>query len=301
MSDSARVRPGPTPSGAATEVLTIAEVLGRSTDWLGTRGSDTPRLDAEILIGHALRLERIALYTESERLLMPAEMASCRALIARRGGMEPVAHITGHRAFGRLDLEVTPDVLVPRSDTETIVDVVVEMAPHGSRMVDWGTGSGAIALSVADLRPDMKVTGLERSPAALAVAQRNLAANPGLANRVRLLQSDGMAAVAEERFDVVVSNPPYLVPADLDRFPALRHEPEEALVAGPVGTEDHARVIAEAEQVLEPGGLIVLEVGEGQAQAVEHMLAAAGFGEVRSRADLVGIPRAVWARLFPLG
>lgn len=279
----------------ATEVLTITEVLQRSTSWLEGKGSDTPRLDAEILIGYALGLERIALYTEGERPLTPDELVACRALVARRGEMVPVAHITGTRAFGRLELEVTPDVLVPRPDTEVIVDLVVEMAPQGARIVDWGTGSGAIALSVADLRPDVTVVGLERSPAAFAVAERNLAASAALADRVRLLQSDGMAAVADERFDVVVSNPPYLVPEDLERFPALRHEPEEALVSGPVGTEDHARVIAEAAGVLDPGGLIVLEVGQGQADAVAEMLEAGGFAQCVTRPDLAGIVRAVAA------
>ncbi|MFM8827987.1 MAG: peptide chain release factor N(5)-glutamine methyltransferase [Actinomycetota bacterium] len=274
----------------------MAEVVQRSTEWLAGKGSDTPRLDAEVLIGHALGLQRIELYTEAERPLTEDELAACRALIARRGELEPVAHITGRRAFGRLDLEVTPDVLVPRPDTEVVVDVVVEVAPEGARIADWGTGSGAIALSVADLRPDVSVTGLERSPAALAVARRNLDANPALTDRVRLLESDGMAAVAGEEFDVVVGNPPYLVPADLDRYPALRHEPQEALVAGPVGTEDHARVAAEAAAALVPGGWLVLEVGEGQSEAVMGILAAAGFGEVSARADLAGIPRAIWGR-----
>jgi release factor glutamine methyltransferase len=208
-----------------------------------------------------------------------------------------VAHITGRRAFGRLDLEVTPDVLVPRPDTEIIVDVVVEVAPEGARIVDWGTGSGAIALSVADLRPDVAVTGLERSAAALAVAQRNLLARPDLADRVRLLASDGMAAVRDEHFEVVVSNPPYLVPADLDRYPALRHEPEEALVSGPVGTEDHVRVAREAAGVLVSGGWIVLEVGEGQATAVGEILTQEGFTGIAARPDLAGISRAVRGHL----
>ena len=279
----------------STEVLTITEVLQRSTTWLEGKGSDTPRLDAQLLVRHALGLDPIALYTEGDRPLTPDELAACRALVARRGEMEPVSHITGRRFFGNLELEVTPDVLDPRADTEIIVDVVVEMAPREARIVDWGTGSGAIALSVADQRPDVTVVGLERSPAALAVAERNLAANSALADRVRLLQSDGMTAVAGERFDVVVSNPPYLVPEDLERFPALRHEPEEALVSGPVGTEDHARVIAEAAGVLEPGGLIVLEVGQGQADAVGEMLEAGGFAQCVTRPDLAGIVRAVAA------
>jgi len=276
--------------------VTLAEVLQKSTEWLAGKGSDTPRLDAEVLIGHALGLERIGLYTEAERPLTDDELVACRALIGRRGEMEPVAHITGRRPFGRLDLEVTPDVLVPRPDTEVVVDVVVELAPEGARIADWGTGSGAIALSVADLRPDVTVTGLERSPEALAVALRNLHANPGLEDRVRMVQSDGMAAVAGEEFDLVVGNPPYLVSADLDRYPALRHEPQQALVAGPVGTEDHARVAAEAAAALAPGGWLVLEVGEGQADPVAGILAVAGFGEVSMRADLAGIPRAIWGR-----
>lgn len=277
--------------------MTLAEVLRRSTEWLSGRGSETPRLDAEVLIGHALGLERIQLYTEAERPLTPDELSACRALIARRGEMVPVAHITGRRAFGRLDLEVTPDVLVPRPDTEVVVDVVVELAPRGASIVDWGTGSGAIALSVADQRPDVTVTGLERSPAALAVAQRNLADQPGLGGRVRLVGSDGTAAVAGERFDVVVSNPPYLVPEDIEAFPALRHEPREALVSGPLGTEDHARVAAEAAAALNPGGLVVLEVGEGQADAVAEILLRTGFTDTARRTDLAGIPRVVWGHL----
>lgn len=210
--------------------------------------------------------------------------------------MEPVAYITGRRAFGRLDLEVTPDVLVPRSDTEAVVDVVTEVAPPGARVADWGTGSGAIALSVADIRPDVSVTGLERSSAALAVAERNLAAHPHLVDRVRMLASDGFSAWDGGEVDVVVSNPPYLVPGDLERYPALRHEPEEALVAGAVGTEVHERVAREAAEHLAPGGWIVLEVGEGQAGAVAGILAAAGFGEISSRPDLAGIPRVVRGR-----
>lgn len=270
--------------------------MRRSTDWLAGRGSDTPRLDAEVLVGHALGLERIALYTEAERPLTDDELAACRALIARRGDLEPVAHITGRRAFGRLDLQVTSDVLVPRPDTEVVVDVVVEMAPQGARIADWGTGSGAIALSVADQRPDVAVVGLERSPAALEVALRNLGERPDLADRVSLVRSDGMGAVAGEQFDVVVSNPPYLVPADLTRYPALRHEPAQALVAGPEGTEDHARVAAEAAVALVPGGLLVMEMGEGQHDAVAGIVAVAGFGPAEVRADLAGIPRAIWAR-----
>ena len=276
--------------------MKLSEVLQKSTEWLAGKGSDTPRLDAEVLIGHALGLQRIELYTEADRPLTEDELAECRALIARRGEMEPVAHITGRRAFGRLDLEVTPDVLVPRPDTEVVVDLLVEMAPEGARIVDWGTGSGAIALSVADLRADVTVTGLERSPAALAVAQRNLDAHPALEGRVRLLQSDGMAAVAGDRFDVVVSNPPYLVPADLERYPALRHEPEQALVAGPVGTEDHERVIREAADVLDPGGVAVLEVGEGQHDAVVALLRVHGFADCITRPDLAGIVRVVAGR-----
>lgn len=270
--------------------------MRRSTEWLGSRGSDTPRLDAEVLIGHALGLERIQLYTEAERPLTDDELSACRALIARRGELEPVAHITGRRAFGRLDLQVTSDVLVPRPDTEVVVDVVVEMAPQGARVADWGTGSGAIALSVADQRPDVTVVGLERSAAALEVAQRNLAERPDLADRVSLVRSDGMAAVAGSEFDVVVSNPPYLVPADLDRYPALRHEPEQALVAGPVGTEDHDRVTSEAAAALVPGGLLVMEMGEGQHDAVAAIMAAHGFADVQARADLAGIPRAIRGR-----
>jgi release factor glutamine methyltransferase len=269
-------------------------VLRRSAAYLAGRGSPSARLDADLLLAHALGVERLALYTGADRPLTPAELGRVRDLVARRGRREPVAYITGERAFRRLRVEVGPGVLVPRPETELLVEWALELASPGAAVLDWGTGSGAVALALADEGPGLRVTALERSPSALARARAN---GRRLGLEVEWLASDGFAALAGRRFELVAANPPYLSPAALEAAPPeLRFEPRDALVAGPTGLEALERLAAEAPAHLEPGGALLVEVGEGQAEATGAALRAAGLEPAGHRADLAGVVRVVGGR-----
>ena len=269
-------------------------MLRRSAAYLAERGSPSPRLDADLLLAHALGVERLALYTHPERPLTPAELDRARELVGRRGRREPVAYLTGVRAFRRLRLEVGPGVLVPRPETELLAEWALEVAPPGAAVLDWGTGSGAVALALADEGDGLGVTALDRSEQALALARAN---GDRLGLAVEWLVSDGFAAVAGRRFGLVAANPPYLSPADLEAAPPeLRFEPRDALVAGPTGLEAIEAIAARAPAHLEPGGLLLVEVGEGQAEAAAAAFGGAGLGDVGHRADLAGIARVVGGR-----
>ena len=268
-------------------------MLRRAAGYLADRGCDAPRLDAEILLADVLGVDRLTLYTDHDRPLSAGETDAYRAAIARRGVREPVAYITGRRGFRRLELTVTPSVLVPRPETELLVEWVLEVAHHGARVLDWGTGSGALALAVADERPDLHVTGIDRSPDALAVARAN---DPD--GGVTWVESDGFAALSGERFDVIAANPPYLSQADLVAAPPeLGFEPAGALVAGPTGLEALESIARDAPTHLAPLGWLVAEVGIGQAERVGGLLRDAGLVDVGCRRDLSGIERAVGGRL----
>lgn len=269
-------------------------MLRRSRDFLAERGSASPRLDAELLLAHALGIERLGLYTDSERPLTPPELARCRELIARRGRREPLAYVTGERAFRRLRLRVGPGVLVPRPETETLVEWALEVLPSGGAALDWGTGSGAVAIALATEAEGPRVTAVDRAPEALAAAAANAEA-AGAA--LELVASDGFTALAGRAFDLVAANPPYLSESDLAAAPPeLAWEPREALVAGPTGLEAIAGIVRDAPAHLVPGGWLLVEVGAGQAPAVEAMLRDAGAREVGHRDDLAGIARAVGGR-----
>ena len=274
--------------------LTIGDVVRRTAQYLANAGSPSPRLDADLVIAHALGMTRLALYTDFDRPLSSDELAGARALVARRGRREPMAYILGHRAFRRLELEVSPGVLVPRPETEVLVDWVLELAPPGGAVLDWGTGSGAIALALADERPDLAVTASDVSDDALVVARAN-GARLGL--QVEWCVSDGFTAFEGRVFDVVAANPPYL---SADEFagspPELAFEPRDALVGGPRGDEVIARIAAEVGPHLRPGGAVVCEIGATQADAVVALVGAAGLLEPQVRPDLAGLPRVVMAR-----
>ena len=276
---------------------TLAEVLRLSTGYLEERGSPTARLDAELLIGHALGLERIELYTNFERPLHEPELAACRALLERRGRREPVAYILGRWGFHGLDLQVDARVLVPRPETEVLVERCVALLRErpAARVLDVGTGSGAIALAVKAAVPDAVVTATDVSADALAVAAANTAA---LRLDVELVHGDLLVGLAGRTFDVIASNPPYVTEAEIETLApeVARFEPRGALVAGPEGTEVLARLVHDAPAALAPGGWVVVECGAGQAAAVCGLMDAAGAEETGAQRDLAGIERVVGGR-----
>jgi release factor glutamine methyltransferase len=278
-----------------SDVLTIGEILRRSTAYLREKGSASPRLDADLLLAHALGVERLQLYTDSERPLTPPELERARALVGRRARREPVSYLVGERSFRRLRLGVGPEVLVPRPETEILVEWALAVAPEGGTALDWGTGSGAVALALATEAPRLRVTALDHSETALERARANQGRCEGA--EVEWLLSDGFAAVAGRRFDVVAANPPYLSERDLaEAPPELRFEPVGALVSGPTGLEAVERIAREVPGHLEPGGWVLMEVGDGQAAVAEELLRAAGLGDVGHRDDLAGVARVVGGR-----
>jgi release factor glutamine methyltransferase len=277
-------------------VITLAEVLRRSTGYLEQHGSPTPRLDAELLLAHGLGLSRVELYTQFERTLNDDELAACRELVRRRGLREPVAYVIGSWGFRGLELAVDARVLVPRPETELLVDRCLALLAgvERPRLVDVGTGSGAIALSLKSERPDAEVVACDISRDALDVAAAN-AARLGL--EVELHLSDLLAQVPGDGFALVVSNPPYVSEREMaDLEPEVaEHEPRLATVAGGDGLEVYRRLLPEAAARLVDGGGLALECGSGQAPALVAELAAAGYGQAGVDRDLAGIERVVWA------
>jgi release factor glutamine methyltransferase len=273
---------------------TIAEVLRLSTEHLAANGSETPRLDAERLLAKATGLERIELYTQPDRPLTPAELDEARALVGRRARREPLQYVLGEWGFRRLTLGVDPRALIPRPETEILVERALALVADvdGPRVLDVGTGSGAVALAIADEHPGAVVTGIDASPEALALAAEN-AARTGFA--VRLECRDLFAGLPAGPWSLVVSNPPYVDAVDLPALePEVREwEPRQALVADGA-VEAVARGAAE---VLEPGGAVVVEVGAGQAADLARLLEATGFVDVAVTRDLNGIDRIVEGRL----
>jgi len=252
-------------------------------------------LDNRVLLCHALGVNRIALITQSERLLTDEEMQRYTELVQRRLNGEPIAYIVGQREFFGLPFEVNGAVLIPRPDTELLVELTVDRTPPQGRVLDMGTGSGAIAVSVAHTRTDADVTALDVSAYALAVAQRNASANHA---RVSFLQSDWYAALADAApFDVIASNPPYIASGDHHLSEGdLRYEPVGALTDHADGLSALRTIIAGAPAHLKPQGWLLMEHGYDQAEAVRALLVDAGYTEVQSWQDLAGIERVTGGR-----
>jgi release factor glutamine methyltransferase len=248
-------------------------------------------LENRILLCEATGLSRVQLITQGDRALTPDEASRLDDLVARRLRGEPIAYIVGRREFFGLDFQVGPAVLIPRPDTELIVELSLERLPPGpARLLDMGTGSGAIAVAVAHTRPDADVTALDVSPDALAVAQANATANGA---RVRFLESSWFDALAAgEIFDVIASNPPYIAAGD-DHLAQgdLRFEPVGALTDHADGLSALRIIVAGSLRHLAPGGWLLLEHGYDQAAAVRALLAEAGYTDVQSWQDLAGIER----------
>jgi len=252
--------------------------------------SPSAALDAEILVATALRTGRAHLAAEPGRELTDEEAAALEALARRRLGGEPVAYLTGRREFWSLDFEVTPDVLVPRPETELLVERTLASIAGIRRpaVLDLGTGSGAVAVAVARERPDAVVTATDLSEAALAVAKRNAARHAR--SGPRFLAGDWYAPLAGDLFDAIASNPPYVAEHD-PALATLAREPRLALVAGPGGLAALAAIAAGASAHLRPGGRLLLEHGASQGSAVRGLLAGAGLGGVTTSRDFAGLER----------
>ena len=256
------------------------------------------RREAQILLGHVLGVSRAWLSAHGDERPDPSAAAVFRDLIRRRQTGEPVAYLVGRREFYGIDFQVTPDVLIPRADTETLVDAALEKLSQGAShdVLDLGTGSGCVAIAIAHERPAARVTAVEVSTAALGVARDNAAA---IGVHVEFLRGRWFETLAQDRFGLIVSNPPYVATGDPHlRQGDLRFEPESALTAGADGLNDIRTIVKEAPAHLHPGGWLLFEHGYDQAGRCRDLLQDAGFGELVSRADLAGRPRIAGGRLL---
>ncbi len=279
--------------------LTVAEARRVAADRLRDRGFDTPDLDARLLVGHALGLDHAALVAQAARQLTPVEADALDAALARRLAHEPVARILGEKEFWSLPLRITPDVLVPRPETETVVEAVLAFAERGrpARIADLGVGSGAILLALLSELPAAFGIGTDRDPHALAVARDN-AQRLGLGTRAGFVACDFGTALAGP-CDVVVSNPPYIPTGEIAELaPDVRdYDPRAALDGGLDGLAAYRAIAADAPRLLAPGGWLAVEIGIGQAEAVAALFARHGLRvEDAPQRDLAGHPRVVMAR-----
>ncbi len=274
----------------------VVAFLALATPYLAARGSASPRLDSELLLGNVLGLARLELYLHHDRPLEPAEVEAFRELLRRRGTGEPVAYLLGRWGFRRLDLRTDARALVPRPETEVLVELALARLPEGGVLADVGTGTGAIALSVASERPDARVVAIDLSRDALALARENAAM---LEIDVAFLEGDLLDALPDGvRVDVIAANLPYVAVGDTRIERAVHdHEPHQALYGGVDGLDHVRRLLAAAPQRLRPGGSVCLELGEQQALQVTAIAQAAGFADVETARDLAGIERFVLARV----
>jgi release factor glutamine methyltransferase len=269
----------------------VRDLIQRSASWLAGRGFSSARLEAELLLAHVLQTERLRLYLDADKPLEEAEVDRFRELMKRRARGEPAAYITGQREFYGLAFEVNKDVLIPRPETELIVDKAREKEPR--RLLDIGTGSGCIAVACAVRLPEATVVATDISDKAIAVARRN-AETHGVSDRVEFRQGDLFEPIADdERFDLIVSNPPYVSKGGA--LPEVdEHEPHLALYPGESGLEILEKLIPGARAHLRPGGALIAEIADEQAGSVRE-LAEAHFGEVTVHPDLAGMLRVLEA------
>lgn len=267
----------------------LLEIVRKTTDFFTAKGIGSARFDAEVLVAHALGLKRMDLYLQFERPLSDADLAAIRPLVKRRGQREPLQHILGETDFFDLKLKTDRRGLIPRPETELLLELVTKSLPAApARILDLGTGTGAIALALAKFWPESSVVAVDRSPDALALAREN-ARKLSLADRVEFRESDWFAALAgEPPFALIVSNPPYLTAAEVAAAePEVRdHDPRGALVAGRDGRADLETIIREAPAFLAPGALLALETGIAQHAELTRFAAPFGYVSIDSQRDL---------------
>lgn len=282
-----------------TSTWTVRSLLQWARDWLAKKGVENPRLDAELLLAHALGCDRVRLYVDADKPLGAAELARFKPLIQRRGAREPVAYILGSKEFYGRPFEVVRGVFIPRPETELLVRLALEQVEGGAaaRALDLCSGSGAVGVTIAAERPLAQVDLVELSPEAAAVAERN--AQKYAPGRVRVLCGDLFAALpGPARYDVITANPPYVPTVHVRQLAPdiLDHEPHAALFAGEDGLSVLRRIAAGLPDWLRPGAAFVTEIDPSQAAAVAGLLRGAGLVQVRVERDLAGLERHVTGR-----
>jgi release factor glutamine methyltransferase len=258
--------------------VTVLEVISKSSEFLAKKGVESSRLQTELLLAHVLQLPRMKLYLNFERKLADAELDSLRKLVQRRGQREPLQHLIGSTSFCGFEMAVTRHVLIPRPETELLAEAgwqfLSTINPPSSTALDFGTGSGCIAIALAAKCPTTRVVALDLSADALAIAQQNATKN-SVAERIEFRQGNGFVALKSgECFDLIVSNPPYIPSAEIETLqPEVRdHDPRGALDGGADGLDFYRRLASEAAPFLKSGGKMMLEFGEGQADAISAIL-----------------------------
>lgn len=285
-------------TASADETWTVQRILQWTTEYFRGRQFELPRLEAELLLAHARQCQRIRLYTDLDEPLTDAERARMREYVRRRAGHEPLAYITGTREFYGRTFHVGPGVLVPRPETETLVDVCLEYLPQDApaSVCEVGFGTGCLSVTLARQRPRLKVTATDIAPAAHQFAQQNCERHQ-VSDRVQLLSGSVFEPIdaAAPRFDGIVSNPPYIRDDEMAALPpdVARHEPVEALNGGPDGLNIVRRLIAEAPARLDERGWLAMEVDPQQCATVQQLMTEAGFGDVRIRRDVFDADRVV--------
>lgn len=277
---------------ATEEVWTTLKVLTWTTSYLADKGVENARREAEWLLCEVTGLNRMGLYLNFDKPLQDDELTAYRSMVGRRGRREPLQYILGSQEFDGLEFVVTRDVLIPRYDTETLLDEAVRQAPHSQKVLDIGTGSGCISVALSRRLPQARVTAVDISPDALSIAQQNADRHNA---QIEFLLGSFFQPVAGRRFDLIVSNPPYITTVDLATLQSevRDFEPRLALDGGHDGLDAYRVLTTEAPHYLEPGGWLLLEIGAGQDKDVSVMLAEAGFDAIVAVPDSTGILRVV--------
>jgi release factor glutamine methyltransferase len=283
--------------------VTVLEGIQKSAEFLGKKGIESSRLHAELLLAHVLKLPRMQLYLSFERVLSPSETDGLRELVRRRGQREPLQHILGSTSFCGFEIAVNRHVLVPRPETELLAETgwqwLSTINSQPSTALDFGTGSGCLAIALAAKSPASKIIALDVSPDALELARRNAERN-GAGDRIQFIEGSGFEALpADARFDLIISNPPYIPSAEIESLqPEVRdYDPRAALDGGPDGLVFYRRFAAEAKPFLKPGGRMMLEFGDGQADAIKEIFEKQNWVVEAVREDYTRRQRILIARI----